>query len=119
MASHPGAVQGLRRHPQDSDFQYHHQPFNYFKQQGPQNPAERAKRLRDGGLGDESSTNRFFADAQAGKLPAVSFYKPQGNLNMHAGYADVASGDRHIARALKVLQRKPAMEKHGGGGDRG
>ncbi|MBD8561024.1 acid phosphatase [Pseudomonas fluorescens] len=93
--------------PKIPNFQYHHQPFNYFKQQGPQNLAERAKRLRDGGLGDESSTNRFFADAQAGKLPAVSFYKPQGNLNMHAGYADVASGDRHIARALKVLQESP------------
>ena len=93
--------------PKIPNFQYHHQPFNYFKQQGPQNPAERARRLRDGGLGDESSTNRFFADAQAGKLPAVSFYKPQGNLNMHAGYADVASGDRHIAHALKVLQESP------------
>ena len=90
--------------PKIPNFQYHHQPFNYFKQQGPENRAERDKRLRDGGLGDEASTNKFFADAQAGKLPAVSFYKPQGNLNMHAGYADVASGDRHIARALKVLQ---------------
>lgn len=93
--------------PKIPNFQYHHQPFNYFKQQGPQNRAERDKRLRDGGLGDESSTNRFFADAEAGKLPAVTFYKPQGNLNMHAGYTDVASGDRHIARALKVLQESP------------
>lgn len=93
--------------PKIPNFQYHHQPFNYFKQQGPENRAERNKRLRDGGLGDESSTNKFFADAQAGKLPAVTFYKPQGNLNMHAGYADVASGDRHIARALKVLQESP------------
>jgi len=93
--------------PKIPNFQYHHQPFNYFKKQGPENRAERDKRLRDGGLGDESSTNKFFADAQAGKLPAVSFYKPQGNLNMHAGYADVASGDRHIARALKVLQDSP------------
>ncbi len=93
--------------PKIPNFQYHHQPFNYFKQQGPEHRAERDKRLRDGGLGDESSTNKFFADAQAGKLPAVSFYKPQGNLNMHAGYADVASGDRHIARALKVLQESP------------
>jgi acid phosphatase len=93
--------------PKIPNFQYHHQPFNYFKKQGPQNRTERDKRLRDGGLGDESSTNKFFADAQAGKLPAVSFYKPQGNLNMHAGYADVASGDRHIARALKVLQESP------------
>lgn len=93
--------------PKIPNFQYHHQPFNYFKKQGPENPAERDKRLRDGGLGDESSTNKFFADAQAGKLPAVTFYKPQGNLNMHAGYADVASGDRHIVRALKVLQDSP------------
>ncbi|NWB44319.1 acid phosphatase [Pseudomonas sp. E6002] len=93
--------------PKIPNFQYHHQPFNYFKQQGPENPAERNKRLRDGGLGDDASTNRFFADAQAGKLPAVTFYKPQGNLNMHAGYADVASGDRHITRALKVLQESP------------
>lgn len=93
--------------PKIPNFQYHHQPFNYFKQQGPEHRTERDKRLRDGGLGDESSTNKFFADAQAGKLPAVSFYKPQGNLNMHAGYADVASGDRHIARALKVLQESP------------
>ncbi|WP_411381275.1 acid phosphatase [Pseudomonas sp. MPB26] len=93
--------------PKIPNFQYHHQPFNYFKQQGPQNRAERDKRLRDGGLGDEASTNKFFADAQAGKLPAVTFYKPQGNLNMHAGYADVASGDRHIVRALKVLQESP------------
>ena len=93
--------------PKIPNFQYHHQPFNYFKRQGPENSAERSKRLRDGGLGDESSTNKFLADAEAGKLPAVTFYKPQGNLNMHAGYADVASGDRHIVRALKVLQQSP------------
>ena len=93
--------------PKIPNFQYHHQPFNYFKRQGPENPEERNRRLRDGGLGDESGSNRFLADAEAGKLPAVSFYKPQGNLNMHAGYADVASGDRHIDRVLKVLRESP------------
>lgn len=93
--------------PKIPNFQYHHQPFNYFKQQGPENPGERHKRLRDGGLGDESNTNKFLADAEAGKLPAVTFYKPQGNLNMHAGYADVAAGDRHIDRAIKVLRNSP------------
>ncbi|SDX45023.1 acid phosphatase [Pseudomonas syringae] len=96
--------------PKIPNFQYHHQPFNYFEQQGPQNPTERKKRLRDGGLGDESSTNRFLADAEAGKLPAVTFYKPQGNLNMHAGYADVASGDRHIDRVIKVLRNSPQWD---------
>ncbi len=113
-AWYAGAWQATLEQFKDSDgipkipnFQYHHQPFNYFKQQGPENRAERDKRLRDGGLGEEAGTNKFFADAQAGKLPAVTFYKPQGNLNMHAGYADVASGDRHITRALKVLQESP------------
>ncbi|SDI18482.1 acid phosphatase [Pseudomonas abietaniphila] len=93
--------------PKIPNFQYHHQPFNYFKQQGPQNADERTKRLRDGGLGDDSGTNKFFADVEAGKLPAVTFYKPQGNLNMHAGYADVAAGDRHIDRAVKMLRNSP------------
>ncbi|MEQ7922123.1 acid phosphatase [Xanthomonas sp. WHRI 1810A] len=96
--------------PKIPNFQYHHQPFNYFRQQGPEHPEERRKRLRDGGLGDETATNKFFADAQAGTLPAVSFYKPQGNLNMHAGYADVASGDRHIDRAIKVLRASPQWD---------
>ena len=96
--------------PKIPSFQYHHQPFNYFKKQGPENPDERSKRLRDAGLGDESRTNKFLADAQAGKLPAVTFYKPQGNLNMHAGYADIASGDRHITRVIKVLRNSPQWQ---------
>jgi acid phosphatase len=91
------------------NFQYHHQPFNYFANLAP-GSAARAKRLRDGGLGDDESTNRFLADARAGKLPAVTFYKPQGNLNMHAGYADVASGDRHITHAIKVLRSSPQWQ---------
>ncbi|MFF7705990.1 acid phosphatase [Pseudomonas sp. NPDC007930] len=93
--------------PKIPNFQYHHQPFNYFEKQGPKNPEERQRRLRDGGLGEDPSTNKFLADAAAGKLPPVTFYKPQGNLNMHAGYADVASGDRHIARILRTLQESP------------
>ena len=96
--------------PKIPNFQYHHQPFNYFAQQGPQSAQERARRLRDGGLGDEPSTNRFLADAAAGVLPAVTFYKPQGNLNMHAGYADVTSGDRHINRIVRTLQASPQWQ---------
>ncbi|QTT86905.1 acid phosphatase [Pseudomonas chlororaphis] len=96
--------------PKIPNFQYHHQPFNYFAQFGPEQPNERNHHLRDAGLGDESSSNRFLADAEAGKLPPVAFYKPQGNLNMHAGYADVAAGDRHIVRALKVLRESPQWQ---------
>ncbi|MDB5851522.1 MAG: acid phosphatase [Rhodoferax sp.] len=96
--------------PKIPNFQYHHQPLNYFKNLGPENMTARTRHLRDGGLGDESGTNRFFADIEAGKLPPVTFYKPQGNLNMHAGYADVASGDRHIAHAIKLLRASPQWD---------
>ncbi|ELX09523.1 acid phosphatase AcpA [Janthinobacterium sp. HH01] len=88
------------------NFQYHHQPFNYFKQFAP-GTAARAQHLRDGGLGDSPISNRFIADAIAGKLPAVTFYKPQGNLNLHAGYSDIESGDAHIANVIEHLKKSP------------
>ncbi|MFM0047729.1 acid phosphatase [Paraburkholderia sediminicola] len=88
------------------DFQYHHQPFNYFTNYAP-GTAARRKYLRDAGLGNNASTNRLLADIDAGRLPAVTFYKPQGDLNMHAGYADVESGDRHISNVIEHIQRGP------------
>lgn len=96
--------------PAKPNFQAHHQPLNYFASFAP-GQAERAKRLRDGGLGDSRRTNHFLADAAAGRLPAVTFYKPQGDLNMHAGYSDVDAGDRHIARAIDALKSGPQWDR--------
>jgi acid phosphatase len=83
-------------------FQYHHQPFNYFAAMAPGTPA-RAEHLRDGGLNGVE----FIKAIDGGALPEVSFYKPQGNLNEHAGYAEVLAGDRHIADVIAHLQRSP------------
>ncbi|HVW49964.1 MAG TPA: acid phosphatase [Trinickia sp.] len=88
------------------DFQYHHQPFNYFANYAP-GTAKRERHLRDAGIGNDASTNRFIADIDAGRLPAVTFYKPQGNLNMHAGYADIESGDWHIAHVIDRIRMGP------------
>lgn len=99
-----------RDFPSSPNFQPHHQPFNYFACFAP-GTADRARRLRDGGTGDTARTNRFLADTEKGKLPAVSFYKPQGDLNMHAGYSDVDAGDRHIAVVVDTLRRSPQWEK--------
>ncbi|MGN6121601.1 MAG: acid phosphatase [Sphingomonas oligoaromativorans] len=96
--------------PSRPNFQPHHQPFNYFEQFGP-GTAERSKRLRDGGMGETPRTNHFLADVAAGTLPSVSYYKPQGNLNMHAGYSDVDAGDRHIARVIDALRKSPQWGK--------
>ena len=92
------------------NFQPHHQPFNYFAQFAPGTVA-RARHLRDGGIEDSPRTNRFMADIEAGKLPSVTFYKPQGNLNMHAGYSDVEAGDRHIATIVNALQSGPQWDR--------
>jgi acid phosphatase len=82
-------------------FQPHHQPFNYYADFDPvTHAAARKLHLRDFDAG-------FLADAAAGQLPSVTFYKPQGNLNQHAGYASVADGDTHIAEVIAMLQRSP------------
>jgi len=82
------------------NFQYHHQPFNYFADMAPGTSA-RAEHLKDGGLGG----SEFIKAIDSGGLPQVAFYKPQGNLNEHAGYADVLDGDRHIADVVAHLQK--------------
>jgi acid phosphatase len=92
--------------PPKPNFQLHHQPLNYFLSFAP-DTTQRAQALRDGGLGSTPDTNRFMAAAQAGTLPPVAFYKPEGDLNMHAGYSDVEDGDRHIDAVIQALQQSP------------
>ena len=87
------------------NFQFHHQPFNYFADLAPGTPAREAH-LKDGGLGGAA----FIADIDAGRLPPVTFYKPQGNLNEHAGYTDALSGDRHIADVIAHLEKSPQWD---------
>ena len=83
-------------------FQYHHQPFNYFAAWAP-GTAARAEHLRDGGVDGVA----FIKAIDGAALPQVTFYKPQGNLNEHPGYADVIAGDRHIADIIGHLQNSP------------
>ena len=80
------------------NFQAHHQPLNYFATYAPGTEA-RALHLKDG--------DDFMAAIKNGKLPAVSFYKPQGSLNEHPGYTDVLSGDQHIADVIAKIQVGP------------
>jgi acid phosphatase len=82
------------------EFQFHHQPYNYFAAMAP-GAAARAEHLLDGGLNGA----KFVRAIDEGALPQVTFYKPQGNLNEHPGYADVLAGDRHIADVIGHLQK--------------
>lgn len=84
------------------NFQYHHQPFNYYASFAP-GTAARTEHLRDGGLAGAE----FIKAIDAGTLPQVSFYKPQGNLNEHSGYASIEAGDAHIVDVIAHLEKSP------------
>ncbi len=94
------ALDGGRASP--PTFQFHHQPFNYFANYAP-GTAARAEHIRDGGM----NGSEFIKAIDAGQLPQVTFYKPQGSLNEHAGYADVMSGDQHLADVVAHLEKSP------------
>ncbi len=134
--THPAFAAGAS--PANPNFQYHHQPFNYFERFDPDRAAgsdgfghvsadpiyvqsgaaERTQHLRDGGVTDPAelasahpfppdAQSRFMDDLHHGHLPPVSFYKPHGTVNGHAGYANVTDGDRHVAAILTELTKSP------------
>ncbi len=82
-------------HP-DPSFQYHHQPYAYFLRYAEGSP-ERVRHLKD--------ETDLLAGIEKGELPPVVFYKPVGSLNEHPGYADLLSGERHIAEIIGKLER--------------
>jgi acid phosphatase len=95
------------------NFRYHHQPFNYFAAFDPTTPEGKANReahLLDAGVVTDPSVlpdSRFLNDIRTGALPPVAFYKPQGSVDQHAAYANIADGDHHIAAVLTALKASP------------
>jgi len=83
------------------NFKTHHQPFNYFARFAP-GSADRATHLKD-----LAELERGIA---RGELPQVAFYKPQGSLNQHPGYADILSGDIHIAELVSKIRASRLWE---------
>jgi len=80
-----------------ADFQYHHQPFNYFADYA----AGGSQRSH---LQDETD---FLAAATAGTLPQVSFVKPYGTKNEHPGYASESDGSDHLVDLVKAITSGP------------
>ncbi len=76
-------------------FQFHHQPFAYYKNYSDGTPAK-AMHLQD--------EKDFFTDLAGDKLPAVSFIKPLGPDNEHPGYANLIRGQQHVADIVTAIQ---------------
>ena len=92
----------------DKDFQYHHQPLNYFAKYArpsspldPSNygPPDRMKHLKD--------EAEFIQLAQKGGLKPVSFVKPIGEANEHPGYASVPHGNSHLTYLVDTILSGP------------
>jgi acid phosphatase len=109
-----GWSDALAGHPQMDPFgggyQFHHQPFDYyanfapFNADGTPNPKTNSLLNPDAHLQDET---KFFSDAAAGTLPAVSFVKPIGANNEHPGYASELAGQQHVADIVHAVQSSP------------
>src|SRR5262249_53378623 len=88
----------------NTQYQFHHHPFNYYQKLDPVNAAAyRTAHLKD--------YTDLLSDARAGTLPSVVFYKPMGEVNQHAGYASIVEGDAHIAQLVATLQASPQYSK--------
>jgi len=99
-------------------FQFHHQPFAYYTKYAPfldaptadysttpaLNPATTGPNAH---LQDEQI---FFADVASGKLPPVVFIKPLGPNNEHPGYADVVTGQKHVADLVAAVRNSEIWE---------
>jgi phospholipase C len=81
-------------------FQFHHQPFNYFKNFATGGPGR--SHLRD--------ETDFVAAVKKGTLPVVSFVKPYGAENEHPGYASESSGSTHLVDLLRALTTGPQAD---------
>ena len=82
------------------DFQPHHQAYNYYAAFDPVAHADvRAAHLKD--------YTAMLSAITTGTLPAVSWYKPTGNVNQHPGYANIDDGDGHIADLVNKLKASP------------
>ena len=92
---HPAAV---FPHCPDVNFQFHHQPFNYFSNYG-LGTAARAAHLRD--------EAEFIQAAHNGTLKPVSFVKPVGEENEHPGYTNETEGSQHLVDLIKAIVEGP------------
>jgi len=87
------------------NFQYHHQPFNYFATNGP-GTAARASTSRMRAYGVLNSSRRSMK-APYRQSCSTSLREI---LNQHPGYADAWAGDHHLAQVIAHLEKSPQWD---------
>ena len=81
----------------DYAFQFHHQPFVYYANYGPDGSGR--SHLRD----EVAFENAASSSTSQCNLDAVSFVKPIGEENEHPGYASEPNGSTHLMDLLQQI----------------
>ena len=82
----------------DRLFQFHHQPFAYYANYGPDTPGR--THLQD----EVAFENLAAASSRDCMLKPVSFVKPIGEENEHPGYASEPNGSDHLVDLLQSIE---------------
>ena len=94
-----------------TDYIPHHEPFQYFQQTA--NPKHLAPASLDE-IGHNGQANHqydltdFWAAADDGKMPAVSYLKAAAYQDGHAGYSDPLDEQTFLVQTINHLERLPS-----------
>jgi phospholipase C len=99
----------------DPLFQYHHQPFAYFRNYALSRAPVEPESGKPGVAGTDSpGSAKFLKDERDfvaalgnGSLPQVSFVKPLGESSGHPGQSSVVSGQEWVAEMVGKIRSSP------------
>jgi phospholipase C len=105
--AHKSAITGLT----SNDYIAHHEPFQYYPSTANLEHVRPSSVAMIGRQGDAANhqydLTDFFAAADAGHFPAVTFIKPAAYQNGHAGYSDPLDEQAFLIKILNDLQQRP------------
>lgn len=93
-----------------SDYIPHHEPFQYYHSTANPHhlaPTSIAKVGQTDRANHQYSLKTFWRAAQMGNLPAVSFLKPIGIEDGHAGYSNPIDEQHFLVRTINRLEKLP------------
>src|SRR5271165_1966419 len=100
-------------------FQYHHQPFAYFRRYALKSPPAQETAVTPAVPGGDSDGSRehlkdesvFLAALLDGTLPQVSFVKPLGKYSGHPGQSSVVSEQNWVADIVARIRKSEYWDK--------
>ncbi|MGA7965826.1 MAG: alkaline phosphatase family protein [Gammaproteobacteria bacterium] len=95
------------------DYIPHHEPFQYYASTANPHhlpPSSVAAIGHTDQANHQYGLSDFWAAADAGNLPAVSFLKAPGYQDGHAGYSDPLDGQHFIVETINRLERLPSWK---------